>query len=140
LAGFEVTIEDLVFFAGLSLLLTIGAVYLVSSGLVTVLTEFKGLFLIAGIVLLYVSGFFGLRAYADRRSPPKQRLMILFGPALSCASAGLAAIFMGIIPRVLSEEFLWIAGILGLLSLVSFQVALVFSALIVWEKRKNQRL
>lgn len=121
----------LLFFTGLSIILSVGAVFTVWSGLVDSLSEFKGLYLIAGILLLYMSLFFCIKAYIDRETTFKGRLLFLFGPGISGGFAGLAGISYGLYPGAVPESFWWTPLLFVLLSFVSFQVAVVLAILLL---------
>lgn len=129
----------LVFLAGLSIILTIAAIYLVWSGLYITLIEFKGLFIIGGILLIYTSLFFSIRAYVDRGLPSKARLLILFGPGISTGFAGFAGISLGLPRGIIPESLWWLPGLLGLLSFTAFQVAFVLAVPLARDRLKSSR-
>lgn len=120
----------LVFLIGLGIISSAGAIYVVRSGLIDLLSEFKGLYLIGGLLLIYTCLLFGIKAYRDKNIPSKGRLLLLFGPVISGGFAGLAGIANGLYPAVITENFWWVPLLFGLLSFISFQVAVIFAVLL----------
>lgn len=78
-----------------------------------------------------MSLFFSIKAYVDRETVPKGRLLLLFGPGISGGFAGLAGIVYGLYPRAIPESFWWTPLLLALLSFLSFQVAVVLAVLLL---------
>lgn len=122
---------DLRFMAGLYVVLHFPAIFIVWLALFTPASTYKLLLLLTGLVLVYMTVFFGIKAYADREASFRLRMYVLFGPVIFGGLTGLGGVSLaagtyGIMP----DRFWWVALIFLVGSIAPATVACIFLILL----------
>jgi hypothetical protein len=117
----------------ISLLLTIGVVYAIESGLINKLSTFNWLFMITGALLLYVSAFCLGQMHVTDWSQ-REKAITLFGPVLSSALIGLGSICAGLYEANLLSDVWWLPLALLALGFITFQITVILAVQILWQR------
>jgi hypothetical protein len=124
------------FLVGLFLLVGVLGVYAVLSGLPIVVAEFRGLFIIGGLIMTYSGVIFVLKANFDRKEAVKARLSIFFGPGLGLGLSGTAILWSKLIEPHLPEHLSWIPMTLYISAAVAMKVAVVLGLLFLRDRQR----